>query len=101
MTLAFGVLHRRWLDLRTWALAAGLAAAAVVPWAIRSVLLSGCLVYPVAATCFPSLPWSVPLPRVREEAVWIGSWARTETVDPPVGTRWLVPWAYRMGRSTV
>lgn len=30
----------------------------ILPWGVRSVMLSGCLVYPSKSTCFASLPWS-------------------------------------------
>lgn len=104
VVLAAALVHRRWLDARTAAAAALLGAALVVPWAVRSVLLSGCLVYPAELTCLPALPWSVPLPRVHEEAVWIRAWARMPKVSPELvlaDGRWLLPWLQRLGRFTV
>ncbi len=51
-------LHRGAMDRRFRVGLLGLAALAVVPWLLRSVLHSGCLVYPAAATCFNGLRWS-------------------------------------------
>jgi len=45
-------------------------------WAVRSVALSGCVAYPVAATCATGLPWAVGADRVEREAQDIRGWAR-------------------------
>ena len=33
----------------------------IIAWLIRGVFLSGCLLYPLHATCIQELPWTVPL----------------------------------------
>jgi hypothetical protein len=45
-------------------------------WAVRSVVLSGCIVYPAEQTCLYFLPWSVPKTNVAQEHGNIISWAR-------------------------
>ncbi|BDG06198.1 LIC_10190 family membrane protein [Anaeromyxobacter oryzae] len=85
---------RRWL--------AGMGAAigvAVVPWIVRSFLLSGCAVYPVAATCVDALPWAVRRSDVRTLARWIYSWARRPGLSPDqvLGNwAWVEPWTARV-----
>ncbi len=74
-----------------------------LPWIIRSVLLSGCLVYPVVATCFSSLPWVVPAAAVQSEAKWVISWAR-EPKAPLTATLhdlgWLPGWLGRLSTDS-
>jgi len=53
-----------------------LAALAMVPWGLRSILLSGCLFYPVASTCIAGLSWTQDRADIRRLATWIQSWAR-------------------------
>jgi hypothetical protein len=67
----------------------------VIPWLVRNILLSGCLVYPVTFTCIPTLPWAVPQANVASEAAWIQSWARLPGATPDVvlaNSQWLKTW---------
>ncbi|WP_059435670.1 hypothetical protein [Anaeromyxobacter sp. PSR-1] len=64
-------------------------------WALRSVLLSGCVVYPAASTCINSLRWTPSPAQVQEEARWIYADARQPglTPDQVLGSwAWLPAW---------
>ncbi|MCU1325301.1 MAG: hypothetical protein JWN34_671 [Bryobacterales bacterium] len=50
----------------------------MVAWTGRSVLLSGCAIYPVRQTCMFSMPWAESADLVYDESVAIRSWARLE-----------------------
>ncbi len=52
-----------------------LAAVLLTGWVIRSVVASGYLIFPVAASALP-VPWRVPLHLTVNTANWIRSWAR-------------------------
>ena len=88
-------LHRRALDRRFRVGLLGLAALAVVPWLVRSVLHSGCLVFPAAGTCFTGLRWTPEAAAVRNIADWVSSWARQPGLEPAkvLGSwAWFLPW---------
>ncbi len=73
-----------------------LAGALALPWMIRGVVLSGCIVYPVEVTCFRSLAWTVSPVTVEREVSMIRIWSRVPWGDPKIahdGWKWLVPWA--------
>jgi hypothetical protein len=53
-----------------------------LPWLARNVALSGCLVFPAAATCVVSEPWAVGPRAARELTAWITSWARKPFLTP-------------------
>jgi hypothetical protein len=92
-----GAVTRRWL-----ATTAALSAAAVVPWCLRSILLSGCVVYPAPWTCL-RLPWSLTRAEVQTEVDWVTSWARTPLAAPRevLGSwSWLPGWAGRMAQRS-
>lgn len=61
---------------RSLAVPSALALISTLPWLGRNVVLSGHLLYPVAATALP-LPWALPRPLVLSEARWIEALART------------------------
>ena len=85
----------RWRVLAT---AAGGAAALLVPWTVRSVVLTGYLAYPSACTAV-NVPWRVPRSLVLNDANWIRSWARQpEALWPDVLGRWdwLRVWVWRL-----
>jgi hypothetical protein len=93
------VVRRRDLDRRWLAVTALLGAGLVAPWLARSLLLSGCLVYPLPASCAPGLPWAVPLEAVQAELDWARSWARAPDLPPAVvlaDWRWLGRWSADM-----
>jgi hypothetical protein len=82
--------------------AAGFGVAFVAPWLMRTVLLSGCAIYPVAATCLYSLPWHMPQPVVREEMRWVMAWARWADHPPDqvlANWDWLRPWLQHIRRD--
>lgn len=58
------------------------AALLLAPWLGRGLLSSGCLAYPVAASCLSDLPWAVPLADVVQTARETASWARAPAVRP-------------------
>jgi hypothetical protein len=91
-------LRRRSLPPRWLATHAGLAASASAFWLLRSVLLSGCAVFPAAWTCAPALPWALPRATARQEAAVIVAWARSPwraAADVPAGLGWVPAWASR------
>ncbi|HEY6001544.1 MAG TPA: hypothetical protein VIV57_01640 [Anaeromyxobacter sp.] len=77
---------------------AGVSAAAVVPWGLRGLMTSGCLLYPVPQSCVGALPWAVTRADAQLMQDWIASWARRPLLEPSrvLGDwRWLGPWALR------
>src|SRR6266699_605161 len=67
----------------------------IAPWLARGVVSSGCIVYPVEATCLNSLPWRVPAAAVNNEAIGIIRFARWSKGDPQAVVStwiWLGPW---------
>lgn len=98
--VGFLVLQERvHLDLRRLAL--GILGAGILvglPWVIRGLMASGCLLYPVSATCIWRLPWTVTRAQADTEASWIASWARNPHHSPQLvlaNWDWLVPWSAR------
>lgn len=90
--------RRRDLDPAWLRRAAVPASLAVSVWAARSVLLSGCLLLPVAGTCIPGLPWGLPPERVEGLSRAIAAWARSPGSGPEAalgGWGWLEAWAER------
>ncbi len=70
-------------------------AVGIGPWVLRSVFLSGCLVYPVVSTCFARLRWMPDAASVRGEKDWLASWARLPRFKPDqvLGNwAWLPSW---------
>jgi hypothetical protein len=45
-------------------------------WVVRNLLVSGCVVYPVAFTCVDALPWAIDSAQATGEKNAIVSWAR-------------------------
>lgn len=71
-------------------------------WAVRGVVLSGCLVYPSSAFCF-DLDWAIPKEQVTKEAEMIYRSQRTKTLnkDPRdflLDRKWMVRWVDTMWR---
>lgn len=93
-------LRRRALSRGWLARMAAPCAAATVAWASHSFLLSGCAVYPVAATC-SAAPWAVPVAQVEAMDHTIAAWARDPRRAPEVvlaDRAWVGPWAAAMAR---
>lgn len=64
-------------------------------WLARSLILTGCLIYPFSPTCIPNLPWAVPLSQANSEALWIASWGRAPRLNPSqvlTNWNWFAPW---------
>jgi hypothetical protein len=94
--VAIVVARRNRIETRKLAI---IAAVAVAIWLARSLLLSGCLAYPVSLTCIEALPWTPTRPEVRGLASWIYSWSRMPNARPEevLGTwAWLPSWAGRV-----
>jgi hypothetical protein len=94
------VLSRPTLARRSIVALAGIAAAMLVPWAGRGIILSGCLLYPASRSCFASLPWGVSVSDAGLMQDWIMSWARMPGFEPAevLGNwRWVCPWLARAG----
>ncbi len=81
LLLGVWVLLRSGLSAGAWLKAAFLAAVILLPWAARSVILSGYLVYPFPALDFFSVDWKIPLENVRSEQAIILAWARIPNQD--------------------
>ncbi len=74
---------------------AGVASIAIVLWILHGVGLSGCLLYPLAQSCFRELPWTVAAEIANSDAAWIKSWARVPFVQPEIvlaNWDWLPKW---------
>ncbi len=72
-----------------------LASLLIVLWAIKGVMISGCIGYPATILYFGNLPWSVPIETAISEAAWVKSWARLPGVPADevlASWSWLVPW---------
>ncbi len=73
----------------------------IVAWVLRSILLSGCLVFPATITRLP-LPWSISSGAIREISDAISGWARRPGPDclSALGSwDWLPDWLARMGQE--
>ncbi len=74
----------------------------LIPWLVRGVFTSGCLLYPVSATCLRIFSWTVTKAQADNEALWIESWARNPWHPPQevlANWDWLVPWSQRFFSS--
>ena len=66
----------------------------LIPWLVRSILLSGCLIYPVEGTCLP-VTWRVPEKDTLADASSIKRWARLPGSEPDLELTtnvWLKSW---------
>ncbi len=74
---------------------------AFAPVILRSVVVSGYLLYPLPIPVLPRPDWAMPWASVREELVWIASWARLPKRPPGVVLRmfpweWMAAWFLRL-----
>jgi hypothetical protein len=60
-----------------------------LPWLLRNILLSGCVVYPATLSCLPGLPWSAA-GAAAVDLSWTKAWARA----PNTGLVHLHGWAW-------
>jgi hypothetical protein len=76
---------------------AGLIAAFIVPWLVRSVILSGYLVYPSPLISFNVL-WKIPLKNVAPISGIIRQWAMYRSVTTPdiSWLEWLKSWSIQI-----
>jgi hypothetical protein len=64
-------------------------------WIVRSLGLSGCVAFPIAKSCFNSLPWMPERTYIEDAARWIESWAKDNARGPNqvlADWAWLWPW---------
>lgn len=66
----------------------------VLPWLVRSVMLSGAPLYPSKIGFMPGLKWSVPTAAMEKDAATIKRFARTgrDRGKSSEGWKWLGPW---------
>lgn len=92
--LARGTVERGWLVPL-----AGIAAAALGPFLMRNVLLTGYPLYPAPLAGFPHLDWKVPAADVVAMRQEVRGWAIEPGVGPAAASRplaeWLGPWLAR------
>ncbi len=91
--------RRRAVSRGTWAAVGAAVAASVLPWAARGFVQSGCLAFPVASTCVPSVRWAVPEGVVAAVSTSIRAWARLPGLPPDMvlaDYRWLPVWGERV-----
>jgi len=77
VTAAFLAVYRRFNHVSVLR-AVTIAVIMLVTWTTRSVLLSGCAIYPLRQSCAFSIPWAESPEMVYDEAIAIRSWARLE-----------------------
>lgn len=65
--------------LKTWA---STSLFMITPWCIRFFIMSACIVYPISITCFPALPWAIPVESVTEMAGIVRIFAINRTTLP-------------------
>lgn len=73
----------------------------LIPWIVRTVILTGYLVFPSAVGPFP-VGWRVPHEAALDTANWVFSWARRPGVpwQQVLGNwQWFLPWARRMSKA--
>jgi hypothetical protein len=99
--------------LRLWSLSRGwerrkfligaataLSAAIVLPWILRSIVLSGYPLYP--STLFPvPVEWKVPFQDASLEGAWVRSWARIPhaSLSETQGFHWIGAWFRPFSRN--
>lgn len=73
----------------------GLGIIALLPWVIRNIIISGCIVYPLDVFRLSFLEWTIPSAYLAEDNAGITTWARClfdrELVDVPIPV-WLPIW---------
>ena len=73
-----------------------------IPWTIRGIISSGCLVYPLSFTCFYKLPWTVLADKTQLVAMHIKSWARAPELPAEQvlsNWDWFLPWVKSVVKS--
>jgi hypothetical protein len=87
------------LSLKKYRVAALLGTLFLFIWVARNVVLSGHLLFPVAATRLP-VAWAVPKGSTQSTAAWITSWARIRggALSETEGLGWILPWFHSFVR---
>ena len=90
----FGFSQRR--QIRTWSSWVGLLAIWVIPWMVRSVILSGYPFFPSTLLSLP-FPWRMPDYLAKPVQGVITYWARTrsETIAYSADWKWFLAWFER------
>lgn len=80
-----------------------LAGVFMLLWLARSIMASGCLIFPVTSTCAHGLSWAASGDLTNWYESWIKSWARLPGLDPSIvlaSSDWLsVYWLKTIGAS--
>lgn len=80
---------------------AGLAAVVAMPFVVRNVIVSGCLIFPMPWTRIAWLPWAVPREAVAATLAAAEDWARLPYAPhvPALDVgRWVPGWLHRLTR---
>lgn len=82
-----------WRSPRLWLSWVGIVAVIIVPWMVRSVILSGYLAFPNTLVSFP-VEWKVPEDLALEQQPVIRIWAQTvdASIEYTGDAAWLVRW---------
>lgn len=86
------LMRAKLVTLKTIALSAILPIILGIIWLVRSVIVSGCLLYPVLQTCL-DLPWTAKY-NAENDAKWVTAWARQPKVELSTleNWNWLSDW---------
>ncbi|GAB3275789.1 membrane protein [Larkinella harenae] len=76
--------RRVWQQLgsRYWLMLGGFGFVMVVPWLVRTTILSGYLLYPYPDLDLFSFDWKIPVERVRFEKDFVAFWAKFRILEP-------------------
>ena len=71
----------------------------LLPWICRNIMISGCIIYPVAFLQIPWFDWSIPKDTVREMAEIIRAWAILPKMDRDIVLampypEWIIKWSF-------
>lgn len=93
------LLDWNWHSLKKYRAAAVLGTLVLCVWVARGAVLSGYLLFPVAATRLP-VAWAVPAWLTKQTASWITSWARApgKSLADTTGIGWIGSWFVRFAR---
>lgn len=68
-------------------------------WILRSVWMSGYLIFPIPSTALTSLPWHLPVPMAEQLVETLQAWARRPGVSPEIvlsSSAWMRSWLLRL-----
>lgn len=96
------MLKRRQMSLVRFAPLVVVGALIALPWLGRGLVMSGCALYPVYATCMPEWEWTVRQASAENEATYVASWARSPRTPPDqvfANWNWVNGWFARLTGS--